>query len=489
MVMTDIISLRALKSFGDVAAEDDAVLDYFLTTEAVERLRQGSAFIVLGRKGSGKTALVRHFSEGQSGQLSKALNLRGYPWSLHASRVDAGASSIEAYVSSWRYLITVELAALVLSASERPQFQKYLDLSEFFRDNYGGPSPKLSDILRPKRLLVKKTSIQPSVLGATLGGVDLERGTGDHRFGLEIDALSSAILSTVIEIAKNEGLPGVSLHFDELDQGLESFDNDRKRMLIGLILAARELRRECSGAGYSVDPIIYLRSDLWDDLDFSDKNKITETSAVNLDWSNETLAQLVDARVQAKLHPSARWDNIASPRLMRGSQSKWNHITSRTFLRPRDVIKFLNSALGRAKMRLDEPLVFDNPDIVDAREEYSRYLKRELDDEILPHWECWEEALQAFSAISTVTFDRTDFSREYSIKRSTKNPISADEALELLYRFSVVGYEKRSGYGGSSWTFQYSDPQAGWDASATKFKVHPGLKEYAKLSETRQQAG
>jgi hypothetical protein len=484
--MTQPVSLRNLKSFGDVAAEDDAVLDYFLTTEAVERLANGTAFVVLGRKGAGKTALVRHFSEGQSGQLSKALNLRGYPWSLHASRVDAGASPIEAFVSSWRYLIAVEVASLVLSASERPQSQKYLDLAEFFRENYGGPSPKLSDILRPARLRVSKASIQPEVLGGKLGGVELERKRGDHQLGLELNALSGAILRIAIEIATNEGIGGVALHFDELDQGLESFDEDRQRMLIGLILAARELRRDSAKSGFAVNPIIYLRTDLWDDLDFSDKNKITETTAINLDWSHESLLQLVVARIKAKLSDAAEWLDIASPGLIRGSQTKWNHIISRTFLRPRDVIKFLNAALSKAKKRHDEPLVFENPDIVDARVEYSTYLKRELDDEILPHWQQWDEALQALSAISTVTFERTDFEREYENKRSTANPINADEALALLYKFSVVGYEKRSGYGGSSWVFQYSDPQAGWDAAAIRFKVHPGLKEYAKLSETRQ---
>src|SRR5690242_13858490 len=103
-------SIRKLASFGDVAAEDDAVLNYFLTTEAVSRITDGSTFLVLGRKGSGKTALVRHFTEGKV-LGSKAVSLRGYPWSVHAERVDRGASQIEAYVASWRYLIAVELAA------------------------------------------------------------------------------------------------------------------------------------------------------------------------------------------------------------------------------------------------------------------------------------------------------------------------------------------------------------------------------------------
>jgi hypothetical protein len=171
---------------------------------------------------------------------------------------------------------------------------------------------------------------------------------------------------------------------------------------------------------------------------------------------------------------------------MRGSQTKWNHVLSRTFLRPRDVIKFLNAALERARGRADEPLVLSNEDIVGARDTYSRYLKDELDDEILPHWTKWEEALQACSAVATVTFEREQFVQEYEKRRSSDNKGSADDALARLYRFSVVGYERRSGYGGSSWAFQYTDPEAGWDNSATRFKVHLGLKEYARLREERR---
>jgi hypothetical protein len=113
------------------------------------------------------------------------------------------------------------------------------------------------------------------------------------------------------------------------------------------------------------------------------------------------------------------------------------------------------------------------------------YLKAELDDEIIAHWPYWEQALQACSAISTVTFTRDQFVAEYDRRKSRENEESADDALRLLYRFSVIGYERRSGYGGSSWAFQYTNPEAGWDNSASKFKVHLGLKEYAKLREDR----
>jgi hypothetical protein len=480
------ISLSKFETFGDVAAEDDAVLDYFLSTNAVQRVEKGDAFLVLGRKGTGKTAIVRYLTEGKRNPLSKALNLRGYPWSVHASRTDHGASEIEAYVSSWRYLIAVELATLVVADSKGSTSKNAKPLKQFLSDNYGGTNPDLSDILRPNSLKLEKFSLEPAVMGNKLGSITLNRLDNDHQFGVELNALSNSIFAAVDATATEAKLGALSLHFDELDQGLSELNESRSKMLIGLILAARDLKRSGQRTFGAVNPVVYLRTDLWDDLQFSDKNKISQTLTFHLEWTPHSLLDLVERRLRAKLSSNTTWDEITDGASMRGSQSKWNHILARTFFRPRDVIRFLNTALNEAKKRKEEPLIFSNKDIVASRENYSSYLKQELDDEIRPHWRFWDDALQACSAISTITFDREDFEREYGRRKSDNNPVTFEVALQYLYRFSVVGYERRSGYGGSSWAFQYTDPQAGWDAAASRFKVHLGLKEYAKLREARE---
>ena len=478
-------SLEQLESFGDVAAEDEPVLDYFLTTDAVKRIENNEVFMVLGRKGSGKTALVRFFAERLDSTASKSLNLRGYPWNVHAARIDRGASDVEAYVSSWRYLICLELALLVLSKAEDSGHPKAKAIKTFLKDNYGGLTPALGDVLKPARIRLSGTSFEPEVLGFKLGSIDFERQPGDLGLGSELNALSDTLLSAAMEVAADSNFERLLLHFDELDQGITTFDEQRERMLAGLILAARDVRRATKELAVPVNLVVYLRSDLWDDLVFSDKNKITQTATLNLEWTSGTLLNLVNLRINAKLQKGISWDDISTPSLMRGSQSKWNHVLSRTFLRPRDIIKFLNSALLEAKKRTDSPLILDNPDITNARESYSVYLKRELDDEIIAHWPQWEEALQACSALSTMTFGREEFVIEYDRRRSSSNQLTATAALQMLYRFSVIGYERRSGYGGSSWAFQYINPEAGWDTGASTFKVHLGLKEFAKLREER----
>lgn len=478
-------SLSQLQSFGDVAAEDDAVLDYFLSTNAVDSISSGKVFLVLGRKGTGKTALVRYFSEAQKSVSSRPLSLRGYPWSIHAQRVDHGASEIEAYVSSWRYLIAVETASLLLSDPRSSQTWKSEILHKYLEDNYGGSNPDLNKILQPASLKLSKFSLIPSILGNQIGGIELERKKGDHNLGLELNALSKSIFAAVADAAIDLGIDSLSLHFDELDQGLDRLNDERRRMLIGLVLAAREVRRESSALGIAINPVVYLRSDLWDEMNFSDKNKISQTLTLHLNWKSEELLSLVNERLRAKLGSGANWDTVSAPELMRGSQTKWNHVLARTFNRPRDVIQFLNIALDQAKSRDSSDTLIRNADIVASRTSYSNYLKSELDDEVGPHWPQWVEGLRACSNIQTITFERQQFAKEYENRRSPDNPTDADKALELMHRFSVLGYETRSGYGGSSWSFRYSDPSAGWDNSASKFKVHLGLKEYAKLRETR----
>lgn len=482
-------SLSDLASFGDVAAEDDAVLDYFVKTEAFSRIERNEVFLVLGRKGAGKTALVRFFAEGSGPAASKSLSLKGYPWNIHASRIDKGASEIEAYVSSWRYLICLQLAMLARSRPGADKHPKSKALTRFLTDNYGGVTPSLSDVLKPPKLRFSGASFEPEVLGFKLGSIDFEQPVNDLRLGTDLNALSDMLLDAAVEIAGQAGIPALLLHFDELDQGLTSLDTQRSRMLIGLILAAREVRQLTRTRDVPVNAVVYLRTDLWDDLKFSDKNKISQTLALNLEWTPQTLLDLVNERLRARLASSASWETITTTRLMRGRQTKWNQILSRTFLRPRDVIKFLNAALQEAKNRPEQPLMLDNIDVINARENYSSYLKAELDDEIIAHWPQWEEALQACSAISTITFRRDEFEREYGRRSSPSNGVLPNEALSLLYRFSVIGYERRKGYGGTYWAFQYTNPEAGWDSGATVFKVHLGLKEYAKLREERSTAG
>lgn len=475
--------LATINNFGGVAAEDDnAILSYFLKTSAVDRISNGKHYAVIGRKGSGKTALTKYFSQPFKDRASSAPTLRDYPWNVHQKRRNLGASDIESYVTSWRYLIAVKLISTIIEQKGAKNLtDSQRAAREFLNDNFGGINPSLTDIIRPNKLSIKRTIIAPFILGNSLGSVELENQSG----GLPdiFDTVTDALLKTATILVDQAGIECAQLHFDELDQGLSELDKTRKEMITGLILAIRSIRS--GDFGQKLRPVFYIRTDLWDNIDFSDKNKISQSSSVYLDWDSESLKKLINERLKTKLAFDASWEDINDGLLMRGSQAKWSHIISRTFHRPRDVIQFLNCAIDKALIRDLGADKFTNDDIQSARETYSKYLKQELDDEIIPHWKHWKEALQTFSDISTLNFSREEFSKAYHKRKTKVNPIEADEALAILYSFSVIGYRRSIGGGGSGWVFQYSDPEAGWDSVSTKLKVHSGLKEFAKLREGR----
>ena len=269
------------------------------------------------------------------------------------------------------------------------------------------------------------------------------------------------------------------LHLDELDQGLATLDATRSTMLVGLVLATRSIKRKFAEHKIRLTPVVYLRTDIWEQLQFSDKNKISESQATRIEWETQSLRRLIEMRASTKLGESVVWDALEDGEKMRGSQPKWNHIVARTQLRPRDAIQFCNIAFGK---RADRSLPLTNADVVSARQEYSTYLKHELDDEILAHWPMWSSALETFTALQIHTFSPEQFRAEFQTRDDRTPP---DEALERLFSFSVIGYQARSGYGGSTWVFRYEIPSAHWDPFTSLCKVHPGLKEYCRIQEDR----
>ena len=473
-----------MNSFGEIAAEDDSVLEYFLSTDAVDEISSGRVLLVLGRKGSGKTALVKHFTETQPKTHGLPLSLRNYPWNAHATLIDKGASDAEAYVASWRLLIAIRLASMVVRLGETKYTDTLAGLTKFLMSNFGTIEPETRSILSRERLTVVGLTLGPQIAGVSLGSISFGDPSRDKVLGLELDSLANSLLTDVSTAIAELEIEKLFLHFDELDQGLDRLDETKKRMLVGLILAAREITKSAKGRA-NLSPIVYLRSDIWEQVNFSDKNKITRTSTVRLVWDEGSLRSLIETRLRSKLGAEVTWEKVEDGGKMRGSQAKIHHLLARTLLRPRDVIQFLNEALAVAKLRSDSILHFSNEDINGCREKYSEYLKEELNDEIVPHWPEWNEALQACSKTQTVTFKKEDFVKSYSALKSGSNPYTAEEALEQLYRFSIVGYLQPSAGGGSTWSFRYADNNAGWDATATRLKVHIGLKEHAKLKEER----
>jgi hypothetical protein len=91
-----------------------------------------------------------------------------------------------------------------------------------------------------------------------------------------------------------------------LDLGFDPNKPDYSNRLIGLLLAARDINISARSMGKKALVAIFLREDIYDQLHFEDKNKITENFSSTIEWdapprAEKTLRVLMEKRFEAVL--------------------------------------------------------------------------------------------------------------------------------------------------------------------------------------------
>jgi hypothetical protein len=285
--------------------------------------------------------------------------------------------------------------------------------------------------------------------------------------------------------------------FDQLDLGFDRNSEEYASRLIGLLLASRDINLAARQSGIKLFVVIFLRDDIYDCLHFEDKNKMTENLISLIEWdtarTKSTLKALMERRFSILLGmpPGApvTWEDVFNEhREMPGHQTKYEHMRDRTYLRPRDFIKFANCALAKYKERngsetgADDAAKIDNVDVHNARVEFSEYLLREIDDEVHTHMPNYDQELDVLRALGKWQFEQAEFEEAYRAQQPGV-ALPARDVLEKLYEFSFIGFYRAGGrgFGGSEYMFKYREPRTRFDPTATRFRIHPGLIEVMGL--------
>lgn len=409
-----------------------------------------------------------------------------YPWHHHDLQAENGVPEERRYTHSWKYLILLSLAKVLLNTdSSQPWDESAVDslsaLEDFVVDSYGSRDPDLTQLFHPGKELKLRAGIRLKVFN-----LDAERIEVAH-LPVHIQEVNQSMQRAVLTALN----PAISYHicFDQLDLGFTATDPAYSQRLTGLLIAARDLFVAARDAGKMLTPAVFLRDDIYQDLQFEDKNKITENFSTRIAWvesgSELTLKRLMERRFSELLGVDGGpvpWDAVFDEsQEMPSRQSKYKHICDRTFLRPRDMIKFCNESLARYKMIGDGDSI-GNSSVHAARDEYSNYLLNELDDEIAKHVPNYKVYLEILKTIGSEKFELDDFVEVFE-QREELAGTAPKYALEALFEFSVISYLKPGGRGGGSeYVWRYKDPRARFDSTVPSFRVHPGFKEALDLT-------
>jgi MinD-like ATPase involved in chromosome partitioning or flagellar assembly len=245
-------------STGTAERQED-FLNTFVETDLVKKALSSELPLVIGRKGTGKTAIFRRLSECENGKVfiitsPSALGANN-PFFLSVEGFKAIEGSLEEAGADWRNFWTI-----------------YTCLISYFLLNDGAGAPLPSTTTDFNDLL----NTRPSNEGKL---VDLiESFMRVPRYGLA----ANQWLSQLDEIVN----PGTLLLFDGLDTGFGSTGTDRRRRnaaLEGLFTFMTDSGSRLKHFKFKV----LLREDIWKSLKFENKSHLFGRS-LSLKWGDQT---------------------------------------------------------------------------------------------------------------------------------------------------------------------------------------------------------
>lgn len=457
--------------FGRLDAEEDEnLLEYFIEQGATGEIRRGK-YLVIGRKGSGKTALFKYLVStiSESGIVLE-LDLENYVFVAHQALVEAGVSKQNAYVLSWRFAIS---CLTYLKVRERLRGKLRREGDKALSQIGSGPNGDALRVMTSWLKRVKEFQL-PSIEGlANLGSLSLEETQEAFINTQTIDALDS-LEKIIAEHAKSSS---VSILVDRLDDAWDG-SPESLELIAGAVKAARHYSRLFRNERMA-PVIVFLRSDLWEAIRFNDKNKFAQDT-LKLDWDRASLKSVIDARI-AKARPDtdSDWFSIFTDKEMQNRQLSHNYIIKRCMGRPRDIVAFATFARDTALRSGHE--VIDNQDIYDGEREYSEHILNELVDELQGHMHNLDDSVRAIKSIGRRSFTLTTWMQATDRQGMTEN--QAMEALEVLFEASVLGVLRVGGRtGGSKTVYRYEDRfiQA---TDTGQLQVHPALTKELSLTD------
>jgi hypothetical protein len=463
--------------FGDVAAENEinALKSYFVPTAQYYDVRRGHARLVVGRKGSGKTAIfygVRNAYWTSQNHLVLDLKPEGHQFTKLRETVLKGLSQgMQEHVLTafWNYLLLMELAHRVIEsdvelAKRRPHL---MGLYSDIRRLYGW-----DDNVEQGDFSERLLTLVDAIIGRTGSPSDIT-STGDVTrliYSTDIKDLND-ILSRYLQAKE-----GVWLLIDNLDKSwpVSGASSEDILLLRCLMEATRKLQRQLARKNVEFHAAVFIRNDIYEHLLIATPDKGKDTAVV-LEWSDrEALAQLVRRRIVTSTGHQEPFEQLWSMFFdshVAGEES-FSYLLRRTLMRPRDLLRFLRECVNVAVNRGHNKVSAD--DVIQAENGYSEDQLQEVFFELRDISPQYQNILYVFIAAATV-LSRNDILRRLAEIGMTNQ--QADRLIELLLWFGFLGIMNADNEDRYSYQYHYGVSRMLQDASAPiRFTIHPAFR-------------
>ncbi len=392
---------------GATSAENEMrdLASYYLETDQYLKSLRGEAHLVVGRKGSGKSAIflqIRDREREINRNKNIVLDLRPDGFKLVKFKEQVLSFMEEGtyqhtITAFWEYVLLLEICYKILEKDRKRHihdhllFAGYRELASLY--NIDGYDPEGDFSERMSGLMEKITSEYqarfPNKENIRLSSAQVTEILHKH----DVRRLQK----TLINYMENKG--ALWLLFDNIDKGwpTSGLNHDDLIIIRALIDATRKIEREFGKNDLIVSTIVFLRNDVFELLvrETSDRGK--EASVV-LDWTDpDLLRELVRLRIVSNdlsEHESfnSAWLRVVVSHYYGEETSKY--FIDRSLMRPRFLLSLINQCKSFA-INLNHDLI-EEQDIEKGMLAYSTDLLRDIGYELVDVSGASEDILYAF---------------------------------------------------------------------------------------------
>ena len=345
-------------TIGDPVAENEfsTLRDYFLRTDPFERASRGEINLVVGRKGSGKTALFSQLRDEKRGNPQNiVVDLKPEGYQLLRLKEDvlqflSDGARTHLITAFFEYVIYLEVCYKVLEKDkdrhvrDSTLYGPYRELSDTYSTD-GVAEGDFSERLNSLSLNLRDRFRQQYGDGENLRLTEGQVTELVYKHNISKIRMR---LSKYLSFKKN-----VWLLFDNLDKGWSSHGLSDSDVLIlrGLVDAARKIQRNFRREGRDFYCIAFVRSDVYQLLVRASPDYGKESRAT-LDWTDsDLLRELIRRRIVQNIVADDIlfediWPQFCVTHHLGEDTSQY--LIERSLMRPRNLLKILTHCRGYA---------------------------------------------------------------------------------------------------------------------------------------------
>jgi hypothetical protein len=344
--------------FGKLAAENDigpaihtafgrGLERYFVESDDYKRVRSGANTIVLGNRGSGKSAIFQILARAKRSEGDHVIELSpddySYEMLQQTMEPESKGSWVKqgAYAAAWKYVIYVLVMKEVTRKGQRlKQRGAASRIYRYVQDNH--PS---ADMGMLSMLISYVKSIESFKIGP--GGIELSRIPRQKARDLASLYDLGEIMDLLPALREVLARERVFVFIDELDRGWDSSE-DAQAFVAGLFQACVQINM----LHENLRVYISLRKELYASISaLSEDTQKYRDSMDTIQWTEESLLNLIAKRIRysveqklykkfVKIDDITCWSGVFAAPPGGSARDSFTYMIDRTLYRPREIILF-----------------------------------------------------------------------------------------------------------------------------------------------------